>query len=198
MIWSRRHLQLVLAVDGRGGEEDVDPRLLGVLERLPGAVDVACRCTGPGRRRSSRSTSVAMARTASKSPGEAIGNPASMMSTPSAASARATSSFSARFMLAPGDCSPSRSVVSKIRTRSEAASGETGVIGRGAHGWALSWLFGGSISPGHAIVDSKTARLQRTRRVTVVGARNEEAPRSTGRGGSRGFVVCGRHGPDEP
>ncbi len=68
-------------------------------------------------------TSVAMARTASKSPTEAIGNPASMTSTPSAASARATSSFSAMFMLAPGDCSPSRRVVSKIRTRF--ASGES-------------------------------------------------------------------------
>src|SRR5262249_21581662 len=62
-------------------------------------------------------TSVAMARTASKSPTEAIGNPASMMSTPRAAKARAISSFSAMFMLAPGDCSPSRRVVSKIRTR---------------------------------------------------------------------------------
>ena len=48
-----------------------------------------------------------------------------MMSTPSAASARATSSFSAMFMLAPGDCSPSRRVVSKIRTRlaSDCAAG---------------------------------------------------------------------------
>ena len=62
-------------------------------------------------------TSAAMARTASKSPTEAMGNPASMTSTPSAASARAISSFSAMFMLAPGDCSPSRKVVSKIRTR---------------------------------------------------------------------------------
>ena len=67
-------------------------------------------------------TSAAMARTASKSPTEAIGNPASMMSTPSAASARATSSFSAMFMLAPGDCSPSRKVVSKIRTRLASAT----------------------------------------------------------------------------
>jgi len=60
----------------------------------------------------------AMACTASKSPGEAIGKPASMMSTPRSLSARATSSFSARFMLAPGDCSPSRSVVSKMIRRS--------------------------------------------------------------------------------
>ena len=62
-------------------------------------------------------TLAAMARTASKSPIDAMGNPASMTSTPIAASARAISSFSAIFMLAPGDCSPSRNVVSKIRTR---------------------------------------------------------------------------------
>jgi hypothetical protein len=53
--------------------------------------------------------------TLSKSPGEAMGKPASMMSTPSCTSAWAISSFSVRFMLAPGDCSPSRSVVSKMR-----------------------------------------------------------------------------------
>ncbi len=63
-------------------------------------------------------TSRATAATDSKSPGEAAGNPASMMSTPSSARARATRSFSSRVMLHPGDCSPSRSVVSKIFTRS--------------------------------------------------------------------------------
>jgi len=60
------------------------------------------------------STSPAMALTASKSSGEAMGKPASMMSTPSLASWRAISSFSARFKVAPGACSPSRSVVSKM------------------------------------------------------------------------------------
>ena len=59
-------------------------------------------------------TSVAIALTASKSSGEATGKPASMMSTCSLASWRATSSFSVLFMVAPGACSPSRSVVSKI------------------------------------------------------------------------------------
>ena len=44
------------------------------------------------------------------------GKPASMTSTPRRASARATSSFSAEVIVAPGDCSPSRSVVSKMRT----------------------------------------------------------------------------------
>ena len=63
-------------------------------------------------------TSRAIACTASKSPGEVIGKPASMMSTPSRASWFAISSFSALLSEIPGDCSPSRSVVSKIRTRS--------------------------------------------------------------------------------
>src|SRR2546421_3257586 len=63
-------------------------------------------------------TSRAIDSTASKSPGEVIGKPASMMSTPRRASCCAISSFSARFREIPGDCSPSRRVVSKIRTRS--------------------------------------------------------------------------------
>src|SRR6201988_384000 len=64
------------------------------------------------------STSRATAWTLSKSPREAAGKPASITSTPSSARARATRSFSGCVMLQPGDCSPSRSVVSKIRTRS--------------------------------------------------------------------------------
>src|SRR2546425_949349 len=63
------------------------------------------------------STSCAMRRTASKSPGELYANPASMMSTPSRANCLATINFSSGFMAAPGDCSPSRSVVSKMRIR---------------------------------------------------------------------------------
>ncbi len=34
------HVQLEFAVDGAGGQEDMDARLGGFLERLPGAVDV--------------------------------------------------------------------------------------------------------------------------------------------------------------
>src|SRR5436189_1767633 len=41
-----------------------------------------------------------------------------MMSTPSRASCSAISTFSDLFSAMPGDCSPSRSVVSNIRTRS--------------------------------------------------------------------------------
>src|ERR1700733_7298270 len=57
------------------------------------------------------------ASTASKSPWEAIGKPASRMSTPSSTSFPAIRSFSGTVMLQPGDCSPSRRVVSKIHTR---------------------------------------------------------------------------------
>ena len=56
--------------------------------------------------------------TAAKSPSEAIGKPASMMSTPIVSSSSATSSFSSWVMVAPGHCSPSRKVVSKMTTRS--------------------------------------------------------------------------------
>jgi hypothetical protein len=67
-------------------------------------------------------TSRATALTDSQSPRDAAGNPASMTSTPSSASARATRSFSGCVMLQPGACSPSRKVVSKISTRSGSVS----------------------------------------------------------------------------
>ena len=56
----------------------------------------------------------ATALTASKSPLEAAGNPASMTSTRIRSSWRAMRSFSSRVMEAPGLCSPSRKVVSKM------------------------------------------------------------------------------------
>jgi hypothetical protein len=52
--------------------------------------------------------------TASKSPLEATGKPASIISTPSLSICLASSSFSFGSRLAPGDCSPSLKVVSKI------------------------------------------------------------------------------------
>src|SRR5437868_6637647 len=59
---------------------------------------------------------LAISWTAAKSPSEAIGNPASITSTPIVSSNSATSSFSSCVMVAPGHCSPSRKVVSKMRT----------------------------------------------------------------------------------
>jgi hypothetical protein len=52
--------------------------------------------------------------TASKSPLELAANPASITSTFSRSSWRAMRSFSSRVIEAPGDCSPSRKVVSKM------------------------------------------------------------------------------------
>src|SRR5690242_1223128 len=61
---------------------------------------------------------LAISLTAAKSPSEAIGKPASMTSTPIVSRSSATSSFSSCVIVAPGHCSPSRKVVSKMRTRS--------------------------------------------------------------------------------
>src|SRR6266516_7865327 len=67
-------------------------------------------------------TAAATRRTDSKSPSEEAAKPASITSTPRCSSWRAIASFSSTFMVAPGDCSPSRRVVSKICTRSMVVS----------------------------------------------------------------------------
>ena len=67
---------------------------------------------------SSVPTCRATSRVASKSSSEEMGKPASMTSTWRRASCRAISSFSIVFIENPGACSPSRSVVSKMMTRS--------------------------------------------------------------------------------
>ena len=60
----------------------------------------------------------AIVRIASASPGLAAANPASITSTPSFSSWRAMRTFSSLVIDAPGLCSPSRKVVSKINKRS--------------------------------------------------------------------------------
>ena len=60
---------------------------------------------------------LAIALTDSKSPGLAAAKPASITSTPIFSNWRAMRIFSSLVMDAPGDCSPSRMVVSKIITR---------------------------------------------------------------------------------
>src|SRR3984893_11719916 len=66
-------------------------------------------------RRTSRETCA----TASASAADAMGKPASMMSTPSASRARAIVSLSGTSIVNPGACSPSRRVVSKMTMRAE-------------------------------------------------------------------------------
>ena len=65
---------------------------------------------------------LAMDCTASKSPFELAANPASITSTFRRSSWRAMRSFSSLVMEAPGDCSPSRKVVSKMMSLSAMSS----------------------------------------------------------------------------
>jgi hypothetical protein len=88
-------------------------------ERLAFSSALAARSMSIRTARASAATctqlySAETALTASKSPSDAMGNPASRISTPSSTSFLASRSFSGTVMLQPGDCSPSRSVVSKI------------------------------------------------------------------------------------
>ena len=52
------------------------------------------------------------------SPGDAIGKPASIISIPNSSNTLAIWIFSSKLIDAPGDCSPSRIVVSNIKTLS--------------------------------------------------------------------------------
>ena len=83
----------------------------------------AARVMSPGTTRASAAitgpfTLDAISLTASNSPSLETGKPASITSTSRRASCSAISTFSARVSAIPGACSPSRSVVSKIRTTS--------------------------------------------------------------------------------
>ncbi len=107
-------VELEFAVDFGGGEEDVDAAAFaGGFDRLAGGVDVARDATGEAAMMGPL-ISLAMVLTDVKSPSLMTGKPASMTSTLRRASWRATSSFSRKLMEAPGHCSPSRKVVSKI------------------------------------------------------------------------------------
>ena len=87
------------------------------------AASMSATCVRASPAMTGPSTVREIAWTASKSPGEVIGKPASITSTPSRASCWAISSFSCVFSEIPGDCSPSRRVVSKISTRFGSADG---------------------------------------------------------------------------
>jgi hypothetical protein len=96
-----------------GGEEDVDAGFVGGLDGTGGGFDVLALAAG--ERGDARAGYFARdGLDELKSPWEAMAKPASMMSTPRAASWWAKRSFSAWCMVQPGDCSPSRRVVSKM------------------------------------------------------------------------------------
>ena len=122
MISSLAILSLNSRWIGAGGQKTWHAPAGRVLERLPARrrCPPCCSASQAGDDAAPRPARLTPW-TASKSPGEATGKPASMTSTPRSRSARATSSFSSRFIDAPGDCSPSRSVVSKMMMRSDPA-----------------------------------------------------------------------------
>ena len=96
-----RDAQLALEVQIGGRQEGVDARPLGRLERARRLFDVL-RPVRASAAITGRRTAAAICRTASESAGDAIGNPASMMSTPSASSARAMASFAGTSIEKPG------------------------------------------------------------------------------------------------
>ena len=91
------------------------------------------RRRAPSRRPRS-CTSLATSCTAWKSPSDAIGKPASITSTPMASRTSATRSFSSTVIEQPGDCSPSRKVVSKMMTPLGLSGRSSGWYASRAHG----------------------------------------------------------------
>ena len=90
-----------------------------IRERSAGRSDSPARSISAGLQRAraaitGRRISCATSSTACASSSDAIGKPASMMSAPSASIWRASRIFSSVFIEKPGDCSPSRRVVSKM------------------------------------------------------------------------------------
>ena len=108
------HAQLVLHVDGAGGDEGVHAPRVGALDRLARAADVVLVGARERAHGASPSPPRATAWTASKSPGLEAAKPASITSTRMRSSCLPMRTFSSRVMDAPGLCSPSRMVVSKM------------------------------------------------------------------------------------
>jgi len=102
-------------MDFGGGAENVNPPPLGVLDRLAGAANVflgAAGEAGDGGLGDFGGDGGDGLEVAGAGDGEAGFDDIDAR----ASRARAISSFSLRLRAAPGDCSPSRRVVSKMRT----------------------------------------------------------------------------------
>src|SRR3984885_14239698 len=114
--WSRAWSRVMRSLYSRWRSEEAMTRWM----RLEGAASTARAAASMSSRLQRASEAMrgprpsrATARMAAKSPSEAMANPASRTSTPSAAIWWAKRSFSSWCMVQPGDCSPSRRVVSK-------------------------------------------------------------------------------------
>ena len=97
-------------------------RFLGAGSSASAARSMSARPARASEQTTLSLTFLAISLTARKSPSEAIAKPASITSTPICSSTSAIFSFSGTVIEAPGDCSPSRSVVSKMMMRSSSAA----------------------------------------------------------------------------
>ena len=131
----RREAELPLHVDRARRDEDVKPRAARLRERLDGRVDVLGARAGERRdarpaRRTRRRRGRPRSRRATRS-----AKPASITSTPRRSSWAAISAFSSGCSAMPGDCSPSRSVVSKIVILRLATDSSSSALRSEAHFW---------------------------------------------------------------
>ena len=128
--WLSVHLQHVLHVVGAGGDEHVDAGPLGVAQGVPAAVDVGQLGAGQaGDHRALARCGRWPARPRSR-PGWPPGTRPRCSRRRGGPAARRSRASRPRRGRCPGDCSPSRSVVSKMISRS----------GSGVHCWESSLL----------------------------------------------------------
>src|ERR1700722_20336778 len=114
--WSRAWSRVRRSLYSRWRSEEAMTRwmrLEGAASTARAAASMSSRLQRASEATRGPRTSRATAWIAAKSPSEAMANPASRTSTPSAAIWWAKRSFSSWCMVQPGDCSPSRRVVSK-------------------------------------------------------------------------------------
>ncbi len=122
---------------------------------------------------------LAISLTARKSPSEAIGKPASMMSTPIWSRSSAISSFSSWVMVAPGDCSPSRRVVSKMTTRSFSDCGCVVM----ASSFSMNWLHDSAVRRARVPLDQDPLSAQARTPSRPSGAGKEQVRENACEGG---------------
>ena len=162
------------AVQRRGADEGVDARAVRVPHRLPAAVDVLEVGAGQAADHRVLGAFGDLADTASKSPSEAIGKPGLDDVDAHLVEQRGDLQLFVRVMVAPGDCSPSRRVVSKIRTWS--------CLARVGHGF----VFPLNLASARALVTSE----RRAPRARSEAAKKQQAGKGQRRRWQPGTGAC--------
>ena len=114
-----------------------------------------------------------------------------MMSTPMSSSISATSSFSSKVMVAPGHCSPSRKVVSKMTTRSFSDL-FTVVISKIPCQWCAAV---GALKGSGDLAQPLSAQAQTPRRPSGADKKQKPAKKPGGQGRSRNRFGTGDNQP---